>query len=261
METSPERAPLAVSVVLVSPRNPLNIGAVARAMSNFGFSDLRLINAYEVAFREAKSAVNAAAVLQQARCYSSLPEAVADCAFVAGATGVQHRDITTPVHRLEQGAQDLLRAGEAGRAALVFGSEKYGLSRDDISHCHQLLHIPTRPAHDSMNLGQAVAICLYELVRVDRAALPKPRSPRRAPTATVDRLHAQLASLLKRTGYIKRRISASSELKLRRLLLRLRLNVSDATLLLGMVRQIDHALDDRSIVEKSAEEWRDPTQD
>ncbi|MBV8843869.1 MAG: hypothetical protein JO307_13750, partial [Bryobacterales bacterium] len=76
--------PTGLRVVLVAPRNPLNIGAAARAMSNFGFFDLRLVNPYQVAFREAKSAVKAERVLRDAQEYSTLAEAVADCALVVG---------------------------------------------------------------------------------------------------------------------------------------------------------------------------------
>src|SRR5512138_3689662 len=85
-----------LAVVLVSPRNPLNIGAAARAMSNFGFSDLRLVNAYEVAFREAKSAVKSGYILENAREHTTLAEAVADCALVVGTTSLGPRKVELP---------------------------------------------------------------------------------------------------------------------------------------------------------------------
>ncbi len=225
-------------------------------MSNFGFCDLRLVNAYNVAFREAKSAVNAGDVLRRATCFGSLPEAVADCCWIVGASGLEAREVATAVHRLERAASALVSASERGRVALVFGSEKHGLSRDDISYCNQLVHIPTRPAHDSMNLGQAVAVCLYELVR-ETGVHPQqaPRAPKGAPAATVDRLHAQWFSLLKRSGYAKRRVAASTELKLRQLLRRLKLSDTDATQLLGMFRQIEMAFDHQEIRSKAAREW------
>src|SRR5690348_14295928 len=92
-----------IRIVLVSPRNPLNIGAAARAMSNFGFADLRLVNAYDLAFREAKSAVKSRYILEQAETYSSLAEAVAECSLVVGTTAVGHRDLHVPLYRLETG--------------------------------------------------------------------------------------------------------------------------------------------------------------
>ena len=90
----------ALRVVLVSPRNPLNIGAAARAMSNFGFDELRLVNPYEVAFREARSAVNAGAVLKGVREFATVAKAVADCALVVGTTSIGHRALEHPLRRL-----------------------------------------------------------------------------------------------------------------------------------------------------------------
>src|SRR5574341_605496 len=131
-------------VVLVSPRNPLNIGAAARAMSNFGFTRLRLVNPYPVAFREARSAVGASAILEGAREFPTLAEAVADCALVVGTTALGHRELQHALRRLEYGARLIRKQLAAGPAALLFGSEKFGLSNDDLSHCHWLMRIPAR---------------------------------------------------------------------------------------------------------------------
>ncbi len=92
-------------VVLVGTRNPLNIGAAARAMSNFGFGRLRLVNPYDVAFREARSAVGAAALLESAEEVRTVAEAVADCTLVVGTTAVGHRELQHPLRRLEYGAR------------------------------------------------------------------------------------------------------------------------------------------------------------
>src|ERR1700733_4106869 len=89
-------------VVLVAVRNPLNIGAAARAMSNFGFSRLRVVNPYEAAFREARSAVGASEVLANAEEYKTVAEAVADCTLVVGTTAVRHRVLQQSVHRLDE---------------------------------------------------------------------------------------------------------------------------------------------------------------
>src|SRR6185436_1649821 len=92
-------------VVLVSTRNPLNIGAAARAMANFGFADLRVVNPYDVAFREARSAVGAAPLLASAREFPSVAAAVADCTLVVGTTSLGHRGLQHPLRRLEYGAR------------------------------------------------------------------------------------------------------------------------------------------------------------
>jgi TrmH family RNA methyltransferase len=221
-------------VVLVSPRNPLNIGAAARAMSNFGFSDLALVNPYDLAFREAQSAVNADHVMQAATVHASLDAALADCQLVVGTTGGDHRELALPLHRLEQGGVQIRSSG--AQVALLFGSEKYGLSNEDMSHCHWLMRIPARPEHSSMNLGQSVAVCLYELIRSD-----VPESLPQAPAAThqqLEVLQARLAETLSIAGYADHTATAGAGQRLRLLIGRMGLSRRDAEIWLGVYRQI-----------------------
>ena len=225
-------------VVLVSARNPLNIGAAARALSNFGFTHLRLVNPYEVAFREARSAVGAGALLQSAREYHTLREAVADCTLVVGTTTLGHRELRQPLRRLEYGARLIGRRLASGPVALLFGSEKFGLSNQDLSHCHWLMRIPTCAEHESMNLGQAVAVCLYELVRSSEAETAKPEPTRRAATAELERITLLLQKALEQSGYVIPRTSSSTQEKVRRLVRRLNLSARDAEIWLGMLRQM-----------------------
>ena len=167
----------------------------------------------------------------------SLAEAVADCALVVGTTSGYHRELQHPLRRLEEGAQ-LIRGGlSSGNVALVFGSEKRGLSNEDLSHCHWLLRIPTREEHTSMNLGQAVAVCLYELVR-DAAGSQQPSDESRASSGELERITALLFEALHASGYLKLEASASAEEKLRRLVRRLSLSAEDAEIWQGMLRQI-----------------------
>jgi tRNA/rRNA methyltransferase len=223
-------------VVLVAPRNPLNIGAAARAMANFGCSRLRVVNPYEVAFREARSAVGAAPLLASAEEFTNVAGAVADCALVVGTTSVGHRELQHPLRRLESGARLMRKA--AGPVALLFGSEKFGLSNEDMSHCHWLMRIPTVDLNRSMNLGQAVAVCLYELARDPRAAAVRPEEPKAALAADTEQITAMLVEALERSGYIKPLTAASTKAKVRRLLRRLNLTARDAPVVLGMLRQI-----------------------
>src|SRR5580704_3519717 len=152
-------------VVLVRARNPLNIGAAARAMSNFGFAHLRVVEPYGPAFRQARSAVGAADLLTNAEEYDSVAEAVGDCTLVVGTTAVRKRVLMHTIRPLEQGARLIRKRLASGTVALLFGSEKIGLTNKDFSHCHWLMRIPTCETNISMNLGQAVAVCLYELAR------------------------------------------------------------------------------------------------
>src|SRR5947209_13457740 len=118
-------------IVLVSPRNPLNIGAAARAMSNFGFLHLRVVNPYELAFREARSAVGAAPLLARAEEFKTLAEAVADCTLVVGTSAVGRRDPQHLVRDLREGGRMIQKRLGRDRVALLFGSEKRMLSLED----------------------------------------------------------------------------------------------------------------------------------
>ena len=223
-------------VVLVSPRNPLNIGAAARAMSNFGFSTLRLVNPYAVAFREARSAVGASEVLANAIEYQSVADAVADCSLVVGTTAVRHRNLKQPLKTMAVGAALMRQRVAASSAALLFGSEKYGLSIDDLSHCHWLLRIPTT-GNISMNLGQAVAVCLYELTREKEKARAREKiTP--ADSGQMERLTQMLFEVLSESGYVNPGSETASMQKMRRLLKRLHISPEDAEALQGMLRQI-----------------------
>ncbi len=153
-----------VTVVLVSPRNPLNIGAAARAMANFGFPRLSVVAPYEPHWREARSAVGAEELLKSARRTESLKEAVAERTLVIGTGTLAHRRPEQPVVALPGLGRRIARELErGGGVALVFGPEKRGLTREDLAQCHLLVEIPTDPRQPSMNLGQAVAVFLYEL--------------------------------------------------------------------------------------------------
>ena len=232
-------------MILVSTRNPLNIGAAGRAMSNLGFSRLRVVNPYEASFREARSAVGAASLLAQAEQYGSLAEAVADCSLVVGTTAAGNRELHLPLKLLAEGAPLIRKRLRAGaRVALLFGSEKRGLANDDLSHCHWLMHIPTRKEHVSMNLGQAVAVCLYELARgasasrnhgLNKAAAIEDKL---ASAGQLERITTMLIDALRTSGYLGQQPVAAKEEKVRRMVRRLELSAKDAEVWLGMLRQM-----------------------
>jgi tRNA/rRNA methyltransferase len=224
-----------VCVVLVGSRNPLNIGAAARAMANFGFGRVRLVRPYEPSFREARSAVGAAAVLAAAEEFAGVAEAVADCTLVAGTTGGEQRNATEPLERLEAGAERIrahLRAG--ARVAILFGSEKVGLSNEELSHCQALVRIPTEPEQPSMNLGQAVAVALYELIRDSGAETVNSASAPLATAADRERLVEVLTAALEASGAGH----VADEARLRRLVQHMALTAEDAHAWLGLFRQM-----------------------
>ncbi|MBS1799787.1 MAG: TrmJ/YjtD family RNA methyltransferase [Acidobacteria bacterium] len=232
-----------VVVVLVRARNPNNIGAVARAMHDFGFRHLRVINEYAVPLETAKSAVDASKVIAGAQVCGSVAEAVADCTLVIGTSAVGERTLEHPLHALPEAAA-LVRAEAAapkGRVALLFGSEKTGLSNEELGHCHWMLTIPMYEhedvRHPSMNLGQAAAVCLYELVRatgVDVGAGVREA----APAADVERFTSLLGEVLERTGYTRRHPANAREDDVRRLVRRMGLSVEDVPVWMGVLRQV-----------------------
>jgi TrmH family RNA methyltransferase len=148
---------------------------------------------------------------------------------------LQHRLL-----RLEDAARVIKKQLKTGRVALLFGSERYGLGNEELSHCHWLMRIPTREEHLSMNLGQAVAVCLYELVRGRKIAAAKSAAEKKTPATAraVERLTQVLLEVLRDSGYVKPQAVAADE-KLRRLIRRLELNSNDAEVLLGMMRQVE----------------------
>ena len=255
-----------IDIVLVSPRNPLNIGAVARAMSNFGFSRLSVAAPYAPHWREARSAVGAPDLLQNAKCTECLADAVAECTFVAGTGTLTHRRPEQPVISLpDAGPTFAQQLDGAGRMALVFGPEKHGLTRDDLSYCNVLIEIPTDPRQPSMNLGQAAAVCLYELSRRvvhgdDESnaggirGLPpfcQEKSEKvghgelevgPASNSALDRLGGLIEETMTAAGYSPRVMQPANRHDLRLLLRRLAPSALDTRRMLGLFRRILYRL-------------------
>jgi TrmH family RNA methyltransferase len=246
----------ALTVVLVRARNPLNIGAVARAMSNFGCSDLRLVDVHAPSYEDAVSAVGPSQeILHAARLYESLAEAIADCGLVYGTLAPHGRAPQQPMEPLPQAAARLRTQLAGGdRVALLFGSEKTGLSNHEFSFCHGVLGIPSRSEHASMNLGQAAAVCLYALMvtRVPHksaqnadvcgAPLDSPELLPLAEADHVDRITALLAEALAAANYVGIGRPWADD-NLRSLVRRLRVPQQDASALTGMLRKIVHVLE------------------
>ena len=237
-------------VVLVRARNPQNIGAAARAMHDFGLRHLRVVNEFPVPFEAARSAIDASAVLASATSHATLAEALADCTLVLGTTAVGERELRHPLLELPDAAPRIhstLAASPDARVALLFGSEKTGLSNDELAFCHALLTIPMYQhaglRHPSMNLGQAVAVCLYELVRTPASPAASPDTPPSedtdAPTsAELERLTDLLQQVLELSGYTRRHPAHTTPADLRRLVRRIGADRSAAPIWMGIFRQL-----------------------
>jgi tRNA/rRNA methyltransferase len=243
-----------LTVVLVGARNPQNIGAAARALHDFGFRDLRVVNdfaaPFEAAQLEASSAVAASSVMQNARRFDSLAEAIAGCHLVVGTTAVGERELTQPVLPLQLAAPILLNALGATEVvtepsvALLFGSEKTGLTTEQFSHCSLLttipLFAPENSRHLSMNLGQAVAVCLYELTRAGLEGAKELPVLREAPATADDRerLTHLLLDVMQATGYTRRFPANATEPLVRQLVQQLGTTHREAMTWMGILRQV-----------------------
>jgi tRNA/rRNA methyltransferase len=243
--------------VLVRARNPSNIGAVARAMHDLGYEHLRVVNDFHAPFEAAqleaaqKAAVHSQDILSEAKQSDSLAEAVADCTLVVGTTAVGARVLEQPLYTLGEAVpviQAHLAASSRAKVALLFGSEKTGLSNEELSHCHALLTIPmnarTAPRHLSMNLGQAAAVCLYTIAQLDtpNAGAGSEAAIHSATSTEEERLTTLLLEVLAKSDYSRRHPANCREPVIRRLVRRMANTSSDATVWAGILRQLLHAL-------------------
>jgi TrmH family RNA methyltransferase len=227
-------------IVLVRPRDPNNIGAAARAMKNFGFLDLVVVSPHPPIWKEAVSAVNAQDLLASARLVETLGEAVADCTLVIGTadrTRVEqkHRNYT-PVDLSSE-----LRDADH-RLALVFGQEKHGLTNDDFSYCHRVMSIPTQPGCPSMNLGQAVAVCCYELAREESNLSGNSQPVDRASAGTVEVALGLSLDVLRLVDFILPGNEDALTRRLRSAFLRCNLSEYELRMLCGILGKIKSGL-------------------
>ncbi len=228
------------AIVLVRPRNPNNIGAAARAMRNFGFSELVIVAPHPPVWEEAlKSAVGAESVIQNARVVETLVEAISDCSIVVGSVDPRRGVGLTPAMLRMELSQSV------DRTALVFGPEKSGLTNEDLSYCHRIVSIPTVEQCPSMNLGQAVAICCYEFARDGELSSVPPMSGHEESIATVGEVEALLdesTSVLKSAGFLSDQNQDRMTVEMRRSFLRFGLTHREVTHWRGALRRISRRL-------------------
>jgi TrmH family RNA methyltransferase len=238
-------------IVLVRPRNPLNIGAAARAMANFGFRELVVVRPYDPVWQETRSAVGAEEIVQSARTADDLREAIGAATLVVGTTSGSRRTLDRELIPLQELPEYLAACAHGHRhAALLFGSEKTGLSNDHLSYCHVLVRVPTVPGCPSMNLGQAVAVCCYELAHA-KAVAARPTASRvhlseSANLHSLEHVFERAARVLDAVGYLRPKSRAATLVKLRRLLLDLGLTNNDVKILGGVLAQIEWKLEFRN---------------
>lgn len=252
-------------IVLVQPRIAGNIGATARIMHNMGLSDLVLVAPEaDLNDRNARQqSTQGEEILDRARVVNDFANAVADCVLVVGTSArtgglFRKQSVGTPDQIMPRLAE-LMAA--AHPVALVFGTERSGLTNDDVTRCHYLIHIPTEQTYPALNLAQAVAICLYELRRAwekqqalfegaagtrkevrsapDVGCCPPPcQADPLAPFAAQERMFDQLRTALEEIHFLYGPKADSLMHALRHLLGRANMTQMEVDVLLGLARQI-----------------------
>ncbi|WP_305041353.1 RNA methyltransferase [Geoalkalibacter sp.] len=236
----PER----LAVILVEPRHPGNIGMVCRAMANFGVSDLRLVNPCPHLHPEAhKMAVFAADLLGQAQLYGSLEDALADLEISVATTRRAGR-LRGELLDVAQLPSHLAGLSAAGRAGLVFGREDAGLTNAEVALCSHAVTIPTSARQGSLNLAQAVLVCLYETCRGAFGEGGAPEAGEPAAQGELTALFAEMEAVLQRIAFLNPARPEAVMNPLRDIFRRAGLSVAEAGMLRGMWNQLSWSIRD-----------------
>ena len=234
------------AVVLVRPQLGENIGKAARAMLNFGLTEMRLVTPRDGWPNPSAgpAASGADIVLESAQVFGSVAEAVADCEHVY-ATTVRKRGVTKPVLTPEQAAKDMITL--PGRHAILFGAERSGLETEDVAVARAIITVPINPEFASLNLAQAVILCAYEWSKHQSLAQPTidDELPP-APQAELDGLIDHFTRLLEPCGYFfPKSRAAATALTLRNMLTKPRWNHLEVRTMRGVLSALEKGPRDR----------------
>ncbi|RUR74474.1 tRNA (cytidine/uridine-2'-O-)-methyltransferase TrmJ [Chlorogloeopsis fritschii PCC 6912] len=257
-----------VKIILVEPAGPLNVGSVARVMKNFGFNQLVLVNPQcdPLGIEARKMAVHAWDILESTVSVATLPEALQGCRRAIATTGIAHH-WEAPLEKPSTALPWLLE--EIGQpSALIFGREDRGLTNQELNYAQRFVRIPTSSSYPSLNLATAVAICCYELAKEDKGTeeeggregegengslrlVVSTSDSELAPLDVVEAYYQQLESLLLKIGYLYSHTAASRMEKFRQLYNRAQLQTREVSMLRGILRQVEWALENKSDRENS----------
>ena len=223
------------AIVLVSPKGPDNIGSVARAMKNFGLSDLRIVAPRCNLLDAQKMAVHAFELIEQARICSTLLEAVGELEFVVGTTARERKDYTQIVTPREVAP----RFASPVSSAVVFGREEHGLFNDELDLCHALISIPTEGEYPVLNLAQAVQVVVYELLLVRQKPKIETLFEREelAPRHSLEGMYAHLLEFMLEVGYTNDDRKDHAMRRFRSIFNRSDLNNHDVAFIRGLLSQ------------------------
>lgn len=235
---------LPVRFVLVDTSHPGNIGAVARAMKNMGLAELVLVNPREFPHPEATARASGADdLLARARVVGSLPEAIADCGLVLGTTARTREQFFRVLDAREAAGRVVTEARSgSGAVAVVFGTERYGLSNEHLLSAHALIRIPANPAYESLNIAMAAQLIAYEIRMA--AMQPVVKAERDAPLATPDQMQRffdHLEAVMNEADFRDRTQSGTHLMgRIRRMFNRAELDSNEVNILRGILTAVQN---------------------
>ncbi|HEY8538179.1 MAG TPA: RNA methyltransferase [Steroidobacteraceae bacterium] len=229
-----------IRIVLVDPAHPGNIGAAARAMKNMGLTDLHLVRPRYFPNSEATARASGAEdVLEAARVHERFEDAIEECGLVVG-TSARSRHLSFDLLEPRECAQEIAMAAQTNDVAVVFGSERIGLTNAELARCHRLVTIPTHPDYSSLNLAMAVQVMAYEIWLAIRPGAPA-QPPLEVPLATateMERLYRHIEEVLDYIDFRDRTGSGHLMARIRRLFNRARLDQNEINILRGILTAV-----------------------
>lgn len=237
-----------ISIVLVNPSHPGNIGAAARAMKTMGLSRLILVAPDDFPSGTATALASGADdILKNARVCDTLDKALADCQFVVG-TSARVRGVSLPLVDPRDCANRMIDEALSHQVALIFGREDKGLTNEQLRRCHLQVHIPTNENFSSLNLGAAVQVLCYELrmmqlIKADALAMPKLRGHELASMDDMERYYDHLYQVLMDIGFLDHSSHEKIMAKLRRLYGRVRPDSVELSILRGILSETQRCIE------------------
>jgi TrmH family RNA methyltransferase len=229
-----------VRFVLVAPSHPGNVGATARAMKNMGLDELVLVRPAAFPHADATAMASGADdLLARARLVDTVDEAIAGCGLVYGTSARVRSQYYWPGLTPREAAPRLLAAARGNAAAVLFGTERTGLTNEELERCNALVHIPTNPAFDSLNLSQAVQVIAYELrLALDLPPLRPEREIPLAPADELERLYGHFDAVLKEVDFTDRNGGPHLLRRLKRILARAELDQHEVNIFRGILSAV-----------------------
>lgn len=231
-----------IRIVMVETSHSGNIGAAARAMANMGISDLTLVTPQcqvdDTAYRRSTGAHE---ILDKHQEFSSIAEAIADCQLVVG-TSARSRSLAWPTLHPDALAEKALAMDDSSRIAILFGTERTGLTNEQLHHCHYAVTIPTNPEFSSLNVASAVQVICYELFKTLSGAEPPEElsSEKRASGAETEGFFDHLEQVMISTEFLDPAQPKHLMTRLRRLFLRAEPNQNEINILRGILTAVQN---------------------